>query len=270
MMEKRRERKNVIEFVDNQVIRKISMVRETVRLQRLEVEAWALTQVKARGINVPRVVDYYRNARNQEVLVLERIYGRPLSLCNPKEKTEALVRVGPQMVTLNNIAPNFGWINPITMQGDSVSWRLFISTYTQTYCERLVNNGILNREDASVIYRLIQDIDIDLSDSFLLNRDFRLSHFFLDNSDKVWILDWENVILGDPLYDLAIFAVRYGEGILCQNLQSGYNFEYLLLKYSLYKIIALIGIIDYCRKSGIDYSGKIKKLIKLISSLQGS
>ncbi len=268
--ETRREKKNVIEFINENVVRKISKLKENNRLQRLKVEAWVLSQVRRRGINVPRVLDYYLDLNDQEVLVLERIHGQPLSLNPPKEKRGSMLQIGPQMMQLANIVPNYGWIDPISMTGSSESWRIFISGYAQTYGERLFNSGILSREDLSMIYESIQNTDIEIPEPYLLNRDFRLSHFLRDNSGKIWILDWENAILGDPLYDLAIFAARYGEGDLWQHLREGYDFDYLPPKYSLYKTISLIGIIDYCRKNKIDYHGRIRKLARLISLLKGS
>jgi len=268
--EVKRERKNIIEFTDHGVVRKVSMLKESVRLQRLEVESWVLSQIRRRGINVPRVLDYYRNSSNQEVLVLERVYGQPLSVNPPQQKRGAMLEIGPQMLQLCNIAPNYGWIDPVSMMGSYNSWRTFITDYTQVYGGRLSTAGILSQEDLSMIYESIVDADIEMSEPFLLNRDFRLSHFLKDNCGKVWVIDWENAILGDPLYDSAIFAVRYGEGMLWQNLMSGYGLDYLPFKYQLYKIIALIGIIDYCRINKMDYSGRMKKFMRLMSLFKGS
>ena len=265
----RRERKNLIEFVDKTSVRKISMLRESNRPQRLQIESWILSQIRMRKINVPKVLDYYRNSRDQEVLVMERIYGQPISLVAPKEKREAMLEIGPQMVQLANIASNYGWIDPASFAGNSNSWRMFILNYVKTYGERLFSSNIISRKDLDVVYRLIESLDIEISKSFLLNRDFRLSHFLRDDYGKIWILDWENAILGDPLYDLAIFAARYGEGTLWQNLKTGYSFGHLPPKYYLYKIVALIGIIDYCQKNRIEYSGRMKKLMKSISFFKG-
>jgi len=101
----------------------------------------------------------------------------------------------------------------------------------------------------------------------LVNGDIRLPHLIRDGNGKIWIVDWENVILGDPLWDLAFFGVRYGHGTLWQNLRSGYGFSSLPQKYTLYEIIALIGIIDFFRENKINYYGKLRKLIQLINSI---
>ncbi|MDD3756399.1 MAG: aminoglycoside phosphotransferase family protein [Bacteroidales bacterium] len=269
-LDARRERKNLIEFVDKTSIRKISMLNESNRLQRLQIESRVLIQARMNGVNVPKVLDYYRNSNNQEVLVMERIFGRPISLVAPEEKKEAMLKIGPQMMQLAGIIPNFGWIDPISFVGNSKSWRIFILSYVKNYGARILKSKIIFQKDLDVVNRFIENLDIEPSESFLLNRDFRLSHFLRDDVGKIWILDWENAILGDPLYDLAIFAARYGEGALWQNLKTGYGLNILPSKYCLYKTVALIGIIDYCQKNKIDYLGRLKKLMKTIDILKNS
>jgi aminoglycoside phosphotransferase (APT) family kinase protein len=266
-MKTRRERKNIIEFVDEKIIRKVGVVQEESRPHRLKVEAWALSQAKVRGINVPRVIDYYRDTEGNEVLVLERIHGKSLSMNASRENIDCMFDVGHQLALLNNISANYGWIDPFSMAGNSENWTSFILSYVQIYGERLVKEKIIEGSHLQKVYRRIQASKLNISVSFLVNRDLRLSHLIRDDNGEVWILDWENVILGDPLYDLAIFGVRYGHGTLWQNLKSGYGFSFLPPQYVLYETIALIGIIDFCRKNNVNYQGRLKQLQKLIMSI---
>ena len=85
-MKVRKGRLNNTEFINNDVIRKVAITQEVVRPYRLKVEAWALSQAKSRGVNTPRVLDYYRDSEGREVLVLERIHGKHL-LRRLSEKT---------------------------------------------------------------------------------------------------------------------------------------------------------------------------------------
>lgn len=263
----RRERKNIIEFGDENVVRKIGIIQEKSRPHRLKIEAWALSQAKTKGINVPRVIDYYRNENGQEVLVLERIHGKSLSIIPLKEKINSLIEVGRQLALLRNISSNFGWVNPFSMIGSSESWRSLLLLYAQTYGERLLKEKIIEKHHLQKVYESIQKSELDISVSFLVNRDFRMPHFIRDDTGQVWILDWENVILGDPLYDLAIFGVRYGHGKLWESLKLGYGVVGLPEKYTLYETIALIGIIDFCRKNKINYHKELKKLVQLLKEL---
>jgi hypothetical protein len=267
-MKVKRERKNVIEFVNEKIVRKISIVQEKTRPHRLKVEAWALSQAREQGINVPCVMDYYRDAEGREVLVLERIHGGSLSLNRSKETIDCIFDVGRQMASLllNDASVNYGWIDPINMTGKSRSWLSFISSYTQAYGEPLVKEKIIKESHLQKVCRAIKLVKPYISVPFLVNGDIRLPHIIKDVDGKIWILDWENVIVGDPLWDLALFGIRYGHGALWQNLRLGYGFSSLPKKYTLYEIIALIGIIDFFRKNKINYYGKLRKFMQLVNS----
>lgn len=134
-MKTRRGRLNVTDFISNEVIRKTSVVKESVRPYRLRVEGWVLTQVRARGVNVPNVLDYYHNKAGREVLVLERIQGQSLLWRCSQENIECMAEVGKQILALNNAPFNegWGWINPSTMTGSSQNWQEFLLSYAQLY-----------------------------------------------------------------------------------------------------------------------------------------
>lgn len=266
-MKLRMERKNVIEFVDEKIVRKIGKVQEKTRPYRLKVEAWALSQARSQGVNVPKVIDYFQDSEGKEILVLERIHGRSLSLKISQENLKCVFDVGRQMTLLCNTSVNYGWIDPVHMNGSSKSWQTFLLTFTQTYGERLVKERIIEESYLQKIYWTIQFTKLNIPVPFLVNGDIRPSHLIKDDAGKVWIIDWENVRLGDPLYDLALFGVRYGHGMLWQNLRLGCEFNFLPQKYVLYEILALVGIVDFYRKNRISYDGKLKKLIQLINSI---
>lgn len=265
-MKTRKGRLNTMEFVNEEIVRKIGVVQEEVRPYRLKVEAWALSQARSRGVNVPCVLDYYRDSNRREVLVLKRIHGKHLSRCISQENTECMFKVGAQMVLLSN-APldcGWGWINPSTMTGVSESWQSFLLLYVQTYYKLFIEKNILEESHFQTVYRAIDSIDLNGLKSCLVHRDIKPSNLIKGNNGTVWIIDWENTILGDSLYDLAIFGARYGHGVLWENLVLGYGFDVSSLKYTLYEIIGLIGLIDFYREYKINYSGRQKQLCRLI------
>lgn len=266
-MKVRKGRRNILELVNEKIVQKIGVIKEETRPHRLKVEVWALSQARSRGINVPRVINYYLDQKGREVLVLERIFGKSLSLNSSKENTIYLFEVGRQLSMLGDIGVNYGWINPVSFQGNSKSWQVFILEYTKTYTQRLIKEGIITENDFLKILHAIGGENMDISTSFLVHRDIRLPNLISDSEGKVWIVDWENVLLGDPLYDLALFGTRYGHGVLWESLKSGYGFDHLLPRYILYEIVGLIGIIDFCRKNNINYKGNLKKLQRLIASI---
>jgi aminoglycoside phosphotransferase (APT) family kinase protein len=263
-MEVRKGRRNILEFVDAKIIRKISVIKEETRPSRLKVEAWALSQARSHGINVPRVIDYYLDEKGREVLVLERIFGKSLSLNPPKENTSYIFNIGKQLASLKNIGVNYGWIDSFLGVGNSESWRAFILTYTKKYGERLVKEKVLKNDQFQKLLKLVELIKTNIAAPYLIHRDIRLPNLIKDDNGKVWIVDWENAILGDPLYDLALFGVRYGHGILWRSLKSGYGFNLLLKTYDLYEIVALIGIIDFYLKNQIGCRGMIRRLGRMV------
>ena len=264
----------MIEFVDEKTVRKIAIVQEKVRPYRLKTEAWALSQAQLRGINTPCVLDYYRDLNGREVLVLEKIHGMHLSRRISKESVECMFKVGSQMVLLGDAPFNncgWGWINPVSMTGISRSWQSFLLLYVQTYHELFVRKKILGKTQLQKVYSAIDSVDLSLSGPCLINRDIKPSNIIKDDNGKVWIVDWENAILGDPLYDLAIFGVKYGHGILWRNLVLAYGLDVSSAKYTLYEIVGLIGIIDFYHEYQINYQGRQKQLYKLIQQFtQGS
>ncbi|OGH24950.1 MAG: hypothetical protein A3B47_02500 [Candidatus Levybacteria bacterium RIFCSPLOWO2_01_FULL_39_24] len=250
----RRGRLNTLEFVDRKTVRKTSILQETTRPHRLKIEAWAISEAKSRGVNAPTIVDFYQNNRGQEVLILERIDGKTLSHCSLRENASSMISVGEQMSLLENISSNYGWIDPQTMTGKSKDWKIFLLSYAQTYGNRLVNEGIISKKHLQHISSGIQDTDLSTS-PYLVHRDIKLDNLIKDKDGKTWILDWENVILGDPLYDLAIFGLTHKD-ILWENLAITKRTTYDPQKYSIYEAVALIGLIDFCRKNKIDFIGR--------------
>jgi serine/threonine protein kinase len=269
-MKLRKGRLNVIEFVNKKIIRKIGIVREESRPHRLKTEAWALSQARLKGVNTPEVLDYYQDSEGREVLELERIYGKHLSLCTSQDNADSLQKVGFQMSLLNNISTNYGFINPRYMIGESENWKSFISLYVRKYGTLLVREKILTKNSLCKVYKAVEEIDLNISTPYLVNRDIKPSNIIRDDNGKIWIVDWENVILGDPLYDVAIFGVKYGHGILWKNLVEGYKLDISSPKYMLYEIIGLIGIIDFYQKNQIRYYGRVKQLCNLIRQLDQS
>ena len=180
-----------------------------------------------------------------------------------------MFEVGSQIALLSNSTFNcgWGWINPFSMTGISEDWKSFLLLYVQTYHELFIKKNILEETHLQKVYVAIDNINLNLPSSCLINRDIKPSNVIKDNNGKVWIIDWENAILGDPLYDLAVFGVKYGHGILWENLVLGYGSDVSSLKYALYEIIALIGMINFYRKYQINYDGRQKQLHELIQQL---
>jgi len=258
------------EFPNKEFIRKVAVIQEKATPYRLKIESWALSRAKERGVNVPRVIKYYRDLNGREVLLLERIYGRHLFYRNSPENERCMFEVGRQMALLGNISKRCGWIDPLFLTGTNRSWALFLESYISIYGNRLTKIGIIEKILIRKLYKIARNADLDITNFYLLNRDIKPSNIIRGEDGKVWIVDWENAIIGDPLYDIAIFGVKYGHGILWESLKKGYGLNISSKRYVLYEIIALIGIINFYLQYQIQYEGRRRQLCRLIERLGNS
>jgi hypothetical protein len=268
-MKQRRGRINLTQFVDSEKIRKIAVVREGKRPLRLKKEGWALERARIIGINTPAVFDYSINAQSQEVLTLARIDGKNIWHYSHEEKCECLYSVGRQMMLLKSPIPGFGWIDLDQQRGSNNDWQSFLQMYAEAYGGNIVADGLASKEDLKLTLRALSKIDADIPGSFIVNRDIKPGNIIRDSRGATWIIDWENAILGDPLYDLAIFGGNYGHGNLWRHLRDGYGLVFSHNKYLVYQIIALFGTIDFCVKYRATFRARYERLRIALHELQG-
>lgn len=268
-MNYRHGRLNVVNFINNHVVQKIGVIQENSRPHRLFVEKMALLAARAKRLNVPTVIDYYRNANNTEVLVLERISGAPITDEDNADNAKAMEEVGKQMRLLKRVTNGYGWLKPQSFQGEFDMWSSFLTVYTKEYGLRLVKSRILDTRVLGKLLEVIRNSNLNIPAPFLLHQDLKAGNIMRDDDSKIWIIDWENSILGDPLYDIAMFGVRRGQTKIWESLIKGYGVDATFSKtrYLLYEIIALIGAVEFNIKQGVKKTEREKRLISLLNLL---
>ena len=264
---KRQGRLNLTQFLENGTVKKTAVIKEESRPYRLRREAWALRLAKSHGLNVPKVLDYFLDSNSNEVLILEKIDGTTLDKKNVKIRGKALGLIGQQMMRLSNVCKKYGWIDPDKLTGTHETWKSFLLSFAQTYGKRLAENNLLSKKRLEIVVNKTNNLNLNLTSPYLIHRDIKFRNIIRSSSGNIWIIDWENAILGDPLFELAVFSARNGRNNFWRKLSEGYNLKTQLLKYSsydLYESLALIGLVSFLNKHSLCFKDKLENLNKLI------
>lgn len=232
---------------------------------RLKREKWALSIARERGISVPKIIDYYIDDKGHEVLKLEAIQAKTLTTFPIELQVQVMRKVGSEILKLKSVSKKFGWPDPNTLECEFDEWGLFLYEFTKRYSGRLARIDILRKDFVADILKRISNFDFGIKESDLVHRDIKPNNVLCsEDLTKYWIVDWENSLMGDQLFDLAVYSAKFGRDRLWGGLADGLgNLGIKSDKYKLYEAIALIGSIDFYRKQGINYSQKVRKLLQL-------
>jgi aminoglycoside phosphotransferase (APT) family kinase protein len=194
------------------------------------IEAWACERALSLGVPVPRVIAVDTTGPIP-YLVLSKVAGVALSDSRlPVELAARGARQAGAMVRqLHEVRlPGFGWIDrdhflrTAQVRGRSASWMAEISTELDPALEELVSCGALTDTQAAVLRDEMRAALPSLEairEGRLLHGDLARMHTYVDPQDGVLtgLVDWGDVQVGDPAWDLAIAACHLAspsEGIL--------------------------------------------------------
>ncbi|HEU4966113.1 MAG TPA: aminoglycoside phosphotransferase family protein [Candidatus Saccharimonadales bacterium] len=263
----RRGRLNDTHILDDRV-RKYGRIIESERPYRLLNESWGLQVAQQRGLHVPEVYSYTRDTDGHETIDMELIRGTPLDRLTDKQiRAASLQQVGLQLAKLDNISEGFGWINPHSRVGTYQSWGSYLQDYAATYTGVLTEAKLIEQSEADKLLSQTSNANLGLVRPSLVHRDIKWGNLILAETQDVFIIDWENVILGDSLYDLAIFGVREGHNEPWRKMAQGLDADINSKKYALYEAIALVGIVEYHKKYETNATEKAAQLKDLIGLL---
>lgn len=245
---------------------KIAIMPDHNRQRRLYRECWALRIAQSRGVLVPSVVDYRIDnidGKKVEVLVLETIKGKTISFQETTQNIQTMRLVGQQLNLLNCSGNSgYGWPHPESLKGEFETWKSFLYFFIQKYGKRLLERDIVSNRMLNDLLEIVNAFDFKVDSSTLIHRDIKPANI-LNTPQGPYIIDWENSLLGDSLFDLAQYGANYGRTKLWIALADGLNVDNIENdKYILYETIALIGIIDFCRKQKFNYSEKKQRFIE--------
>lgn len=243
----------------------------------LEHERWALDEARKTGVPTPITLLIEHITLGQDMIgitVQEKINGVPLALLSEEiEKQRVLGKIGTVISKINEVRTiGYGWTST-EGQGMYVNWDQYI-TRILSKSDRLLEVASRNKIDQTIIVRALKIIEdnkgVYAGDARLVHRDLGPNHFLLEDGQIIGVIDFENCIGGDPVYDLARWDLLYGQEYSTDAIKEGYSNQGIIqenydLRMKLYKIHAGLSIIDYLDTLG--ETGEIVSLTSKISTL---
>jgi len=249
------------------IVTKICVVQEITRPQKLAIEKWALDEALTQGLHVPRVLSYYRNSASQEILELERLPGKSLTYKQSDLSGQAFADIGSQLVSRKSKYTGFGWIDPANSRGVFEGWPQFLEDFTGKYGRQICDKGVISQMELNAILKCLQSSScLNLAGSSLVHRDIKPGNVIWDGQ-RAYLIDWENVILGDPMFDLALYLARFGTDHHWQAMSAAFK-ELDSWRLLVYQVVALIGLTDFCLTHGFGIKQKTRKLKALLRKLR--
>lgn len=265
-------KRNIVEINPNYVL-KVVEKSESVRPKRLLVERFAMKKLEKYGIAVPKVLSYGTFVDGREYMKIElvkgeRVSSRDLSI----DFFDVYKDVGNQLRKIPLEFKKFGWINPITLNGEFATWNRYLYDFVQRYGLRLCRRSILKKFQIAIVLKYIKKLPDNLKRAGFVHRDLNPQNLIFNSSNKrVYICDWKNVILGDLFLDLAILKVNFKNPKIHEGFIKGFlnrpldNTE--RENVDLYSVIAKIGILNFNLKNNLSLHG-IYELNKQIEEIK--
>jgi len=264
-------KRNIVE-INSEYVLKIGEKFESVRPKRLFIEGFAMKKLEKYGLAVPKVLDYGHLIDGREYLKTELINGKVVTSKNlPISLFNIYKDIGSQFRKIPLEFKSFGWINPETLEGEFSTWKEYLCDFVQKYGLRLCKLNLLEKNDIDIILKQVEILP-NLMSAGLIHRDLKPENIiFNPENKKIYILDWENVILGDPIFDIAILKTNHKNENIYRGFIKGFlnrplnNIEKKSI--NLYSIIAAIGILNFNLKNNLSLDG-LYTINKQIKNLQ--
>lgn len=179
---------------------------------RFALEAWAFEQCRKRGVRAPEVLSVSGPGDDVEHVATLALRGSALwqqGHIRPQALRNVLQNAGEQLRSLHEVEiDGYGTITSPGVGRDS-RWCSLIDFTRGHGLNYLVDRGVLTSAGADDVYRLLDEasrlIPPDLP-SRLIHGDLEGDHVFAHRGEFTGFIDFEKMMGGDPVYDLARFA----------------------------------------------------------------
>ena len=245
--------------------------------RELAAEAWACERVRAAGVAVPEIVAFEPSpvSLTRPFLLMRRLPGAGLD----STPHHAFVEAGRQLRLVHSIrAEGYGFLadtDPVddAWSGPHATWNAFTDAAPNCLGElvdrHVISAGLAQRIGAA-LDRFASAVRFD-KPGVLLHGDLKPPHVFAEDGSFVGLIDWGDVAVGDPRYDLARFSIN-AAGALTPLLE-GYGMELndeLWLTFAVYRVIRMTTTLLYELRWGGDWFDSYRTTIEADLELLGS
>ena len=242
----------------------------------LAAEAWACKRVRDADVSSPEVValELDEAILPAPFLLMRRLPGDGLTA----GRHQALVEAGRQLRRLHSLRTNgYGCLSAgyraskdtidYTREpcGPYLEWSEFTAEAPQGLDE-LVAHQVITEKLALRVRTVLDDHRDSVrfeEPGVLLHGDMKPPHVFADNDQFVGLIDWGDVAVGDPLYDLARFSLVGEESM--ESLVTGYELDLdtdLKVTFAVYRIIRMITALLYELRADGDWFATYRACIE--------
>lgn len=252
--------------------------------RELSAEAWACERVRAVGVTVPEIIAFESSAADlpRPFILMRRLPGAGLD----SAPHDAFVEAGRQLrLVHSNRADGYGFLADSTpadgglpvddeLTGSHERWSAFTDE-APNCLEELVARQVITRDLAERVRTALDlfapAVRFD-QPGVLLHGDLKPPHVFSEDGRFVGLIDWGDVAVGDPRYDLARFSINAPAALV--PLLDGYGLELddeLRLTFAVYRVIRMTTTLLYELRWGGDwfdsYRTNIEADLELLSRL---
>jgi aminoglycoside phosphotransferase (APT) family kinase protein len=251
-------------------------------LLSLKKEAWCLKRLVKEGVRVPLMLYTGSDSRldSEFVVVTEELIGRAIPESeflrySSAKRDNIHFKLGQELAAIHRAkVDGFGPLNE-NGKGSFSAWDKYLTSILgHRNIPKLLERGILEKEVIRDTQQLLrkQAKKIKLSEARLVHGDIWLDNFLIKDDKIIGIIDWENAVGGDPVYDLARYSVSQDKDFDMTEVFKGYGVvvdSEFLKRFYLYRIhCCLYSIARRSDPSTIrGYQGKMKKSIKALRKL---
>jgi aminoglycoside phosphotransferase (APT) family kinase protein len=216
--------------------------------------------------------------------IIDEVKGSPLNAPDVKSDVTALTAGLGRLVAVmhKNGATGAGMLDVRNIldggpgKGLVRTWREFIFLNLDSHLEQCVRMGALTAQQSEQIEYIFQNalVSLSLNETVLLHGDLGNSNIYSDGREITAVLDWEDCMAGDPVFDIASWGTFVGNHEKLTVFLNGYrevrslpaDFEF---RYWLYYIRIMLAKTVHRHRFKYDISDRIPAGQRILKGLEG-